>query len=132
MSVLLFTSNSTSINLIANSWTANVMSKNKKYDYQLEQIDSSWNAQITRKVSSKKVIVSKEKKGFDNESEAKTWAENEIARFIKTQNVSNLRQASTRKLNEETREQRSARRAEKTARLKASQTDNTDSDQLND
>jgi len=97
------------------------MSKGKKYDYQLEQQGACWSARITRKVSSKKVIISKEKEGFDSQADAKVWTEREIANFTKTQNVSNQRHAHTRKLNDDTREQRSVRRAEKTARLKVAQ-----------
>lgn len=95
------------------------MSKSKKYDHQIEQKNAVWSARITRKITSKKVVVSKEQDGFESEAAAKIWAEQEIATFTKTQSQSNQRQGTARKLGEDTREQRSARRAEKTADIKA-------------
>jgi len=95
------------------------MSTNKKYAYQLEQIDTIWNARITRKVTSKKTVISKQKTGFSSESEAKDWAEKMLSEFTDTQSSSNKRHGETRQQNIQIKQNRSARRAEKTAAAKS-------------
>ena len=40
------------------------MSKGKKYEYQLTEVDGGWKAEITRRVTSKKKVVSKSQDGF--------------------------------------------------------------------
>jgi len=98
------------------------MSTNKKYDYQIEQRNSIWTAQITRKVTSKKTVISKEKTDFTSDADATKWAIKTIAEFTKTQNLNNQRHGSARQLNKKVREDRSTRRADKTARAKAAKT----------
>lgn len=95
------------------------MSKSKKYDYQLEQVENEWVARVTRKITSKKVVVSQQQDGFETEAAAKAWAEKALINFSKTQSQNNQRQGAARKVSEETRRLRSARRADKTATLKA-------------
>jgi hypothetical protein len=59
--------------------------KNKKYDYRVVQDEdgSAWTAEITRRVTSRKTMVSKSQNGFTTESEALAWAEEEIKSFVK-------------------------------------------------
>ncbi len=90
------------------------MANSKKYSYQIEQVKALWTAQIIRKASSKLLVVSKEKEGFATESEAKEWAEKNLAEFTATLSSSNHRHGEQRKANEEGRRQRSVRRSEKT------------------
>lgn len=94
------------------------MTKNRKYSYKLEQIKDSWSAQILRQVTSKKVLVSKEQAGFSSEDDAKKWAEQRLLEFTDTLRTSNQRHGTQRKLNEEERQQRSVRRADKTEKAK--------------
>ncbi len=95
------------------------MSNNKKYQIKLEQKDSEWVAQITRQVTSRKIVVTKQQDSFTTETEAQEWAERTLAEFIKTQQSSNARHGKNRKANEAVKSQRSSRRAEKTSAAKA-------------
>ena len=95
------------------------MSNSKKYQIKLEQKDSQWVAQITRQVTSRKTVVTKQQDSFTSESDAQTWAEETLAEFIKTQKSNNARRGSNRKTNEDIKSQRSSRRAEKTLAAKA-------------
>lgn len=96
------------------------MAKGKKYDVVIvQQKDAAWSAQITRQVTSKKTVISKQKSGFASESSAKQWAATELATFTGTLSESNQRHGAQRKASEEQRRQRSSRRADKTANAKA-------------
>jgi hypothetical protein len=95
------------------------MSKGKKYDFKIEQVDSLWRAQITRQVTSRKVAVTKQKADFESESDAKQWAEKELIEFTKGQADSNVRHDEQRKESEEIQRLRSSRRADKTLQAKA-------------
>lgn len=90
------------------------MTKNTKYAAHIGQDGSSWNAQITRQVTSRKTIVSKKQGGFPSEAGARTWAEQQLAEYTNTQSKRNERHGQQRKMLEELRRQRSNRRAEKT------------------
>ena len=95
------------------------MSKGKKYDFKIEQVNSLWRAQITRQVTSRKVAVTKQKADFESESDATQWAENELLEFTKAQADSNTRHGEQRKESEEIQRLRSSRRADKTLQAKA-------------
>jgi hypothetical protein len=95
------------------------MSKGKKYDFKIEQVDSLWRAQITRQVTSRKVAVTKQKADFESESDAKLWAEKELIEFTKGQADSNARHDEQRKESEQIQRLRSSRRADKTLQAKA-------------
>jgi len=86
----------------------------KKYQSEVLQDDDNWTARITRQVTSRKSIVSKQKEGFASEGDAQAWVEITMAEFISTQKKANSRQGSSRKEQEEIKRQRSSRRAEKT------------------
>ncbi|MDB4512014.1 DUF3622 domain-containing protein [Arenicella sp.] len=96
-----------------------LMAKNNKYQINTQKNDSSWSAQITRQVSSKKTKVTKQQSDFASETEAKEWAETELKQLLATQVSSNQRHDKNRKQNTKIAQQRSARRAVKTALAKA-------------
>lgn len=73
------------------------MSQSKKYDVRISQKKDTWNAAIVRRASAKKTITSKSKMGFKTETEAKQWAENELALFTAKQSAQNKRRAEKRK-----------------------------------
>ena len=58
------------------------MNKGKKYNYRIKQKGEQWTAEITRRASSKKTVVSKKQTGFATEAEAKTWGETELKTFL--------------------------------------------------
>jgi len=60
------------------------MAKNKKFDIVLIEEGASWTAQITRRVTARKTIVSKAQDGFASESDAQTWADEQLEVFVKT------------------------------------------------
>ena len=95
------------------------MAKNNKYQINLQQVDSSWQAQVTRQVTSKKTTVTKQQENFTSEADAKEWADAELNKLLETQVSNNQRQNKNRKEKAEIVEQRSSRRAEKTAQAKA-------------
>jgi len=61
------------------------MAKGKKYDFNLVLVDGSWTAEIVRKITSKKTVVSKSQAGFASEAEAQVWAEAELKGFLQNQ-----------------------------------------------
>lgn len=67
------------------------MAKGKKYDFNLVIVDGSWTAEIVRKITSKKTVVSKSQAGFASEAEAQVWAETELKGFLQNQIDRNAR-----------------------------------------
>lgn len=94
------------------------MSKGKKYSTHIEQVDSLWHAQITRQVTSRKVVVTKKKSDFESEAKAKKWADKALLELTKTLADSNTRHGEQRKATEEIQTLRSSRRADKTQQAK--------------
>lgn len=95
------------------------MSQAKKYDIKTEQVNNSWAASIVRKVSSTKTIVSQTKEGFDKESNALAWAKETLESFTQKQIQNNERKAEQRTNNLKISQDRSSRKAAKTAEIKA-------------
>ena len=58
------------------------MAQNKKYEYRLIQQGDSWRAEISRRVTSKRSLISKQQDGFASEAEASAWAEAELKEFL--------------------------------------------------
>jgi len=58
------------------------MAKGKKYDFRVKQGHACWIAEIVRKASSKKTVVSKRQSGFASESEAREWGQLELKVFL--------------------------------------------------
>ena len=57
------------------------MAKGRKYDYRVLQDASGWRAEITRRMTSRKTVVSKSQGGFTTESEAQEWRRAELENF---------------------------------------------------
>jgi hypothetical protein len=60
------------------------MSTNKRYNSLVSADETSglWRAEILRRASSKRNVVSKMQEGFATEDEANKWAEAELAQFL--------------------------------------------------
>ena len=60
------------------------MSTNKRYNSQVRKDETSglWRAEILRRASSKRNVVSKTQDGFATEDEANKWAEAELVEFL--------------------------------------------------
>ena len=59
------------------------MTTTKRYDFRVLQKGELWSAEVIRRASSEKVVVSTSKDGFATETEAQTWAVAEIALLLK-------------------------------------------------
>ena len=62
------------------------MKQSKKYDYRVVQDNDAWTAEITRRVTSRVTVVSKDKGGFTTEAEAQAWGQAEVEAFLKKTN----------------------------------------------
>ncbi len=64
------------------------MAASKKYESRViesvvaEGAAKEWSAEITRRATAKKTVVSKAQGGFTSEAEAQSWAEKELAVFL--------------------------------------------------
>ena len=60
------------------------MSTNKRYNslVSADETNGLWRAEILRRASSKRNVVSKMQEGFATEDEANKWAEAELAQFL--------------------------------------------------
>ena len=78
------------------------MAKSQKYSVSVVvQSDNTWCAKIERQITSKKKVVSKQQDGFTSETEATTWAEQELATFISAQQTSNERHGEQRTIRDD-------------------------------
>jgi hypothetical protein len=68
--------------------------KSNKYNIRVVQDNTTWTAEITRRVTSKKILISKSQNGFKTESEAKDWGKKELSVFLNKQNERNKRHSS--------------------------------------
>ena len=57
-----------------------------KFNYRLVQNDKNWSAEIIRKMTARKVVVTLKKDGFSTEAEADDWGKAELDSFVKTLN----------------------------------------------
>jgi hypothetical protein len=58
------------------------MGKSRKYSTRVLQSESGWVAEILRRMTSKKQVVTKQKDGFTTEAEAQAWADTELQAFL--------------------------------------------------
>ena len=72
------------------------MTASKKYSYRVLKNRKNWKVEIVRQATSNKTVVSKRKTGFETESEATQWAEEELKSFIENQLERNKRRAKQR------------------------------------
>jgi len=73
------------------------MAKSKKFDCRVVQDKSGWSAEIIRRASSKKIVVSKSQGGFASEADAQAWGEDELKSFLDKLEQRNKRRALQRK-----------------------------------
>ncbi len=73
------------------------MTKEKKYNCRVAQGDTSWVAEIVRRVSSRETVVSKSQDGFSTEAEAQEWGGIELKLFMQNQNERNKRRSDRNK-----------------------------------
>ena len=73
------------------------MTQSKKYSYRVVEENKVWSAEILRRASSKKTIVSKKQDGFASEAEAKSWGEQQVVAFLKNMNERELNKRREKK-----------------------------------
>ena len=73
------------------------MTQSKKYSYRVVEENKVWSAEILRRASSKKTIVSKKQDGFASEAEAKDWGEQQVVAFLKNMNERELNKRREKK-----------------------------------
>ncbi|MDH5301889.1 MAG: DUF3622 domain-containing protein [Gammaproteobacteria bacterium] len=64
-----------------------LMAKSKKYECVVSEENGSWRADIVRKVSRTKVLVTMSKDGFSDDDDAMDWGKKEISVLLKAQNA---------------------------------------------
>ena len=72
------------------------MKENKKYSIHTSQKKDTWSAEVIRRASAQKTIVSKTQAGFKTEAEATEWAEKELVLFTAKQSEQNKRRGKKR------------------------------------
>ena len=72
------------------------MKESKKYSTRTSQEKDTWSAEVIRRASAKKTIVSKTQAGFKTEAEATEWAEKELVIFTAKQSEQNKRREQKR------------------------------------
>ena len=63
------------------------MQQSKKYNFRISQDNAGWVVEITRRVTSKRTVVTKSQDGFETEAEAQDWGEKEVKTFLKNLNL---------------------------------------------
>lgn len=72
------------------------MTAGKRYDYRLVQENGLWSAEIMRRATSTKTVVTKSQGGFASEAEALEWAKKELEAFLQKINEKNRQRALER------------------------------------
>lgn len=72
------------------------MAKSKKYDFRVVPKKSGWSTEIIRRVTARKIAVSKSQEGFTSESEAQAWGEATLKSFLEGLTERNKRRALKR------------------------------------
>ncbi|MCK4705558.1 MAG: DUF3622 domain-containing protein [Gammaproteobacteria bacterium] len=92
------------------------MKQSKKYDYRVVQNNDAWTAEITRRVTSRVTVVSKDKGGFTTEAEAQAWGQAEVETFLKKTNKGEMEK---RRVKEKQAEAKAAKYEKSIAKKKA-------------
>ncbi len=100
------------------------MTTNKKYDYRVIQGKQHWIAEITRRVTSKKTVVSKSQDGFTTEADAKSWGEKELVSFLENLTKRNKRDFEQHLKNKKDKTLREKAYQQKKKDLESSESDN--------
>ena len=69
------------------------MTNSKKFDYRVVQDNTCWTAEIVRRVTSKKTVVSKSQGEFTLESDAHEWGQKELKSFLQNLSERNKRRS---------------------------------------
>lgn len=72
------------------------MKESKKYSIRTSQEKDTWSAEIIRRASARKTVVSKTQAGFKTEAEATEWADKELVLFTIKQSEQNKRRGKKR------------------------------------
>ncbi|QFU24386.1 DUF3622 domain-containing protein [Shewanella eurypsychrophilus] len=72
------------------------MTQTKKFDFRIKQDKDVWAAEITRRQTARKTVVSKRKTGFATEAEATAWGEKELKSYLDNLMERNERKAKQR------------------------------------
>ncbi|MCE9685583.1 DUF3622 domain-containing protein [Shewanella sp. AS16] len=72
------------------------MSKGKKYDFRVTESSKGWKAEIVRRMTSTKTVVSKFRDGMATEAEAQAWGEETLKSFLQAQVERNKQQSEKR------------------------------------
>ncbi|MCF6337803.1 MAG: DUF3622 domain-containing protein [Gammaproteobacteria bacterium] len=102
------------------------MTTNKKYDYRAVQGKTHWIAEITRRATSKKTVVSKSQDGFATEADAKAWGEKELASFLENLTKRNKRDFEQHLKNKKDKALREKAYQQKKKDLESSGSDNAE------
>jgi|GEM_PF-218770 len=77
------------------------MTQTKKFDCRIVQDNDVWAAEITRRMTARKTIVSKRKTGFATEADAIAWGDKELKSFLDKLVERNERKAKQREVRTE-------------------------------
>ncbi|KIO38085.1 DUF3622 domain-containing protein [Shewanella sp. cp20] len=72
------------------------MAQNKKYGLRVSEAEGSWTAEVTRRMTARKIGVTKAKSGFASEAEATAWGEETLKGIVDNLMVRNERRAKQR------------------------------------
>ncbi len=102
------------------------MTTNKKYAYRVVQGKTDWVAEITRRATSKKTVVSKSQDGFATEADAKAWGEKELVSFLENLTTRNKRDFEQHLKNKKDKALREKAYQQKKKALASSESDNAE------
>jgi len=72
------------------------MTKGKRFDYRVVPDNDGWAAEILRRITSKKTVVSKRQSGFGSESDAHDWGQQSLTSFVQSLKERNKRRSKPR------------------------------------
>jgi len=104
------------------------MTTNKKYDYRAIQKKAGWTTEITRRVTSKRTVISKSQDGFATEAEAEAWGKKELVLFSENLTKRNKRDFEQHLKNKKEKALREAAYKQKKTGPKSNDPENPDSD----
>ncbi|MCG9697538.1 DUF3622 domain-containing protein [Shewanella sp. Isolate11] len=72
------------------------MSQDKKYALRVVETEQGWSAQVTRRMTARKTVVTKKKEGFATQEEASEWGNKALQAIVENLMVRNERRAKSR------------------------------------
>lgn len=73
------------------------MNPSKKYSCRVIQNGSAWTAEVVRRVTSKRSLVTKSQDGLATEAEALAWGEKEVNALLKSTNTKEMSKRRAKK-----------------------------------